>query len=137
MVRNIGAVFAGMVAGMMVNMAIVMLNSYVLFPMPEGTDFNDPVSMGAYIESLPAIAMVVAMVAHLGQSFVGGWVAARVGASRPMVLAMIVGVLSMLGGIANMMQLPTPAWFVIELPLYLVVAWAAGSIEVKRRAKAS
>lgn len=36
--RNAGAVIVGLVVGMMVNMALVMLNAYVLFPMPEGMD---------------------------------------------------------------------------------------------------
>jgi len=26
-----------------------------------------------------------------------------------------------------------PAWLMIELPLYLVVAWAEGNMEIKRR----
>ncbi len=72
--------------------------------------------------------------AHLGQAFVGGWVAARLGASRRMMLAMIVGVLSLAGGIANAIMLSTPMWTWIEMPLYLVVAWLAGRMELARRA---
>ena len=72
--------------------------------------------------------------AHLGQSFFGGLVAARLAASRPRVLALIIGVLSLVGGIANMMTIDGPAWMAIERPLYLAVAWAAGSIELRRRA---
>ncbi len=53
-----------------------------------------------------------------------------------MVLAMIIGVLSLIGGIMNAMSIPLPAWTYIEMPLYLVVAWFAGSLEVKRRASA-
>ncbi len=136
MIRNFLAVVAGLSAGMVVNMAIVTLNSTLLFPMPEGTDFNDPVAFGAYVASLPVAALLVAMLAHLGQAFVGGWVAARLAASRPMVLALLIGGLSLLGGIANAMQIPTPTWFYVEFPLYLVVAWLAGTIEVKRRARA-
>ena len=134
--RNIAAVLAGLVVGMIVNMAFVMLNSYVLFPMPEGTTFEDPALFGAYIETLPTAAFLVVLVAHLGQSFVGGWVAARLSSSHAMALAMIIGVLSLAGGIANMVQIPGPTWLMIELPLYLVVAWLAGRIELKRRAAA-
>jgi len=136
MIRNILAVIAGLAAGMAVNMALIMLNAHVLFPMPEGTDMSDPEQMNAYIATLPTAAFVVVLVAHLGQSFVGGWTAARIGASKPMVLAMIVGVLSLVGGVLNMMQLEHPTWMYVELPLYLVVAWLAGRIEQKRRASA-
>ena len=134
MFRNILAVVAGTAVGMAVNMALIMLNSKVLFRMPAGTDMYDPVQMNAYIASLPVAAFLVVIAAHLGQSFVGGWTAARLGASNPLVLAMIVGVFSLIGGLANMMQLEHPTWMYIEVPLYLVVAWAAGQLEIKRRA---
>ena len=42
MIRNILAVVAGLFAGMGVNMALVLVNGMVLFPMPEGMDMNDP-----------------------------------------------------------------------------------------------
>ena len=134
MARNIGAVIAGLIVGSIVNMALVLLNTLVLYPMPEGTDMYDPEQMNAYIATLPATAFLVVLVAHLGQSFVGGWVAARLGASHVMHLAMIVGVLTMLGGIYNLTQVDHPAWLYVEIPLYLVVAWFAGRIEQKRRA---
>ena len=75
--------------------------------------------------------------AHLGQSFVGGWVAARLAGSAPMRLALIVGALSLLGGIMNAMSIALPPWMYVEMPLYLVVAWAAGTLEVRRRAASS
>jgi len=137
MIRNVLAVFAGLAAGMVTNMALIMINAYVLFPMPAGIDMNDPVQMNAYIAPLPATAFILVLAAHLGQSFVGGWTAARLGASKPMVLALIIGVLTLAGGVMNMMQLELPTWMYVELPLYLVVAWLAGRIEVKRRAAAA
>jgi hypothetical protein len=47
---------------------------------------------------------------------------------------MIVGVLSLIAGITNAVMLSVPIWMWIEMPFYLVLAWAAGNIEVKRRA---
>ncbi len=135
MLRNVGAVLLGVFVGMCVNMALIMLNAHVLFPMPAGMDMNDPVQMNAYVATLPTVAFLVVLAAHLGQSFVGGWVAARLGTSHPMRLAMIVGLLALVGGIVNMMTIRGPQWFAIELPLYLVVAWLAGRVEVQRRAR--
>jgi hypothetical protein len=136
MIRNIVAVIAGLVVGMLVNMALVLLNVYVFFPMPPGTDMADPEQFNAYIATLPTAAFFLVLAAHLGQSFVGGWAAARIGSSRPMMLAMIVGVGTLAGGIINMMTVKGPTWMYIELPLYLVVAWLAGRMEVNRRAAA-
>ena len=133
MIRNIIAVVVGLIVGMIVNMALVMLNMQV-FPLPEGVDMMDPEQMKPVIRDMPAAAWILVFAAHLLQAFAGGWVAARLGASRPMMLAMIVGVLSLAGGVMNAVQLSTPAWTWIEMPLYLVAAWAAGRMEVTRRA---
>ncbi len=126
MVRNILAVVVGIAVGMTVNMALIQLNSLVLFPMPPGTDMNDPAQFNAYIADLPQTAFILVLLAHLGQSFVGAWVAARLGTSHRMKLAMIVGTVSLIGGVMAMSMIDGPDWLVIELPLYLVVAWLAG-----------
>jgi nitrate/nitrite transporter NarK len=94
---------------------------------------NDPEVFNAFMKGIPQRAFILPLVAHLSQSFVGGWIAARLGASRPMVLAMIVGALSLAGGIVAMTLLDGPNWMFIELPLYLVVAWFAGKMERDRR----
>jgi hypothetical protein len=122
-----------MVVGSVVNMAIIMTNMTVLYPMPEGLDMADSEAMTAYVATLPVMALLLVIVAHLGQASVGGWVAARLAGSHPMRLAMVVGTLSMLGGVANMFNIGGPAWMWVEMPLYLAVAYAAGRLEVKRR----
>ncbi len=132
MLRNVVAVLLGVFLGSALNMAIILTNMEI-FPGPEGLNFNDAEAMSAYIGSLPQTAFILPMVAHLSQSLVGGWIAARFGESRPMLLAMIVGVLTLIGGILNFMQLPAPLWMYVEIPLYLVVAYGAGTIEVQRR----
>jgi len=125
--RNICAVLVGLIAGMAFNMALVMLDS-LLYPMPEGLEFDDAEGMAIYIESLPLIALLIIMLAHVGQAFVGGLVAASISRTSPMLVAMIVGSLSLLGGIFNMMNMPLPAWMWVEAPLYLIAAYAAARI---------
>lgn len=122
------AVVIGLVIGMTVNMALIMLNSKVLFPMPKGLNMKDTEKFQAYLDTLPAPAFLVVMAAHLGQAFVGGLAAAWFGSSSPITLALIVGGISMLGGIMMMRTIKGPRWMLIELPLYLVVAYAAGVI---------
>ena len=134
MVRNILSVIFGLIIGMAFNMAVIQLNTSILFPMPEGTDMNDTAQFNEYLATLPAMAFIVTIVAHLGQSLIGAWVAARCGASRPMFLAMIVGVLSLAGGVMAMGMFEGPDWMIVELPLYLVFAWCAGRAESQRRA---
>ena len=133
MLRNIAAVIAGLVVGMIVNLALIQLNT-VFFPLPDGVDMTNTAQLKDAVQGMPAAAWILVIAAHLGQAFVGGWVAARLGASRWMMLAMIVGVLSLAGGIANAVMLSVPAWVWIETPFYLVAAWLAGRMELARRA---
>ena len=79
---------------------------------------DDTEAFNAYLETLPATAFLVVMAAHLGQAFFGGWTAARLGKSRPVMLAMIIGVLSPVGCIGHLMSIDTPARLMIALPLY-------------------
>lgn len=134
MLRNLAAVLAGLVVGSAVNMALITLNMFVLFPAPAGIDMGDPVAMNAYVAGLPASAFLVVMAAHLGQALVGGWVAARLG-SRPVRLAMIVGIATLVGGAVNLMTIRGPDWMFIELPLYPLLALLAGrSVQARRDA---
>ena len=133
--RTACAILVGLIAGMAFNMAIFKLN-LMLYPMPEGVTFDDPEAVAPYIEGLPVLALLIVMVAHLGQAFLGGWVAAKISKNSLMLAAMTVGVLSMLAGIYMILILPSPTWMWIEIPLYLVAAWIAGQIELKRRAAA-
>ena len=133
MIRSTLAVIIGLAVGMIFNMGMVVLNT-ALHPMPEGVDFNDAEGMSAYIATLPLMALVLIVVAHVGQAFIGGLVAAAIGRSASMVVAMIVGVISMLLGIANLMSMPLPAWMWIEMPLYLLAAWFAARIVLAWRA---
>ena len=132
MLRNAGAVIAGLVVGMSVNLALVQLNT-AFFPLPDGVDVTDAAQLRDAIRDLPAAAWILVFAAHLGQSFVGAWIAARLGASHWMTLAMIVGAVSLAAGIANAMMLSAPAWTWIEMPFYLVVARIAGRMETARR----
>ncbi|MDP6407894.1 MAG: hypothetical protein QGI46_00810 [Planctomycetota bacterium] len=79
-----------------------------------------------------APSLLVVIVAHLGQPFVGALVAARIAASRPMLLAMIMGSLALVASGINPTQLPGQVWMRIEVPLYLVVARCAAGTETRR-----
>ena len=133
MLRNFLAIIFGGILGMALNLGLIELNMS-FFPMSPGLDQNKPEDFNTYVSTLPASAFILVLAAHLGQSFVGGWIAARLGASRPMLLAMIIGILTLTGAIIMTIMTPDgPAWLTVELPLCLAVAWAAGRIEQKRR----
>lgn len=133
MLRNTVAVIVGLIAGNVWNMALIILNSKVLFPMDEGVDMQDSEQMRTYIASLPVQAFLVVLVAHVGQAGIGGWLAARMGRSRPELLAGIIGLLTLAGAAYNQVALDGPIWMWIDLPLIAAAAWYAGRIESNRR----
>ena len=125
--RDIFAVLVGWIVGMAANMGFVYVN-IVLHPMPDGVTFDGKEGFNAYIETLPLMAFLIILVAHLSQAFFGGLAAAKISKKRPTTVAMIIGVLSLIGGYINMQSIPLPTWMWIEMPLYLVAAWFAASL---------
>jgi hypothetical protein len=67
--------------------------------------------------------------AHAVGTFIGAYVAGRI-ASRKMLFAMLIGIIFLIGGIVNVLILPSPAWFsAVDLLLaYLPMAYLAGKI---------
>ena len=61
-------------------------------------------------------------------AFVGGLVAAWLCESHPVPLALVIGGVSLLGGVMMMRTVKGPKWMLIELPLYLVLAYVAAVI---------
>ena len=135
MARNVLSVVLGLIVGMAVNMGLITLNSSVLYPMPEGVTFEDTAGFQAYLDTLPTPAFLMVMAAHLGQALVGGWVAARLSASAPVRLALIVGAITLAGGVQMLLTVKGPVWMWAEVPLYLLLALLAGrSVEAARSA---
>ena len=126
------AVIVGVLVGGAVNWGIGNLN-VMFFPMPEGVTWQDTDAIIAWIKTLPQQAFILVLLAHLSQSFVGGFVAALIAKQNMMCVAMVVGAISMLAGIANMLMIPAPAWLWIEMPLYLVTAYFGAKIVMNIR----
>jgi len=132
-IRNILATLAGLVAGNVLNFALVMLNSSVLFPMPPGVDFNNQAGFAEYIRTLPVAAFLVVLAAHSAQAAGGTWLASRFAHTRGPVPAIVIGGLTALGSGLNMLSLPAPAWMWVDVPLNLLCAYGAWQLALKSR----
>lgn len=133
MLRSALAVVAGLVAGSIANMALITLNTSVLFPMPQGVSPDDPAAFSAYLASLPVAAFVLVLLAHSAQAGVGGAVAARIAAARPQLLALVVGGLTALGSVIMLTTVDGPAWMALDPLLNLACAYGAARWVVGRR----
>ena len=134
MLTNVLAVIIGIIAATAVCMGFYLVLWYLLN------------TYGSRPEIGPFMLMLLAggVVGPLARSFSGAWVAARLGSSRPMLLAMIVGMISLVGGAVTQVDLMSVTYIVgggifsflaiLSILLHLGAAWLAGFIEQKRRA---
>lgn len=67
----------------------------------------------------------------------GAGVAAGVAASRPMLLAMVIGVLTAAGSVMMLTMLPGPVWMWSDPVLNLAEAWGVAELVVRRKAAAT
>ena len=132
-VRNILALIIGLVAGSIVNMALVTLGARVI-PPPAGVDVSNVESMRASAHLLEAKHFVFPFVAHALGTLAGAFVAYRMAATRGAIPAFAVGVLFLAGGIAACFMIPAPAWFIALdlLGAYLPMAWLATRLGARR-----
>lgn len=130
--KNILAVLLGIIVGSIVNMAIVMFSGSII-PPPEGADVTTAEGLKESMHLFKPINFLMPFLAHALGTFVGALTTAFIAASHNVKLAMIIGVFFLLGGIASVFMLPSPAWFSItDIALaYLPMAYLGGKLGMK------
>lgn len=106
------AIVLGLFIGGAVNMGIIMVSSSVI-PLPEGVD---PTSMDSLIEGMHLFGpqhFIMPWLAHALGTLVGAFVAAKIARKHKQVIAIVIGVTFLVGGIMNVYMLPSPLWFTV------------------------
>jgi len=132
--RNILAVIAGAFAGSIVNMAIVTVSGAII-PPPEGADITTMEGLQDSLHLFEPKHFIMPFLAHALGTLVGAWLAALIAATRKMTVALVVGGLFLLGGIGNVLMLPSPVWFtVVDLvAAYIPMAYLGGKLAVRKK----
>ncbi len=127
--RNILAVVAGIIAGWIANMGIIMLSSSII-PPPEGVDPSNMESIKASMHLFEAKHFIMPFLAHAAGSFLGALVAATIAVSNKMRFAIGMGLFTMIGGVMAAFMIPAPSWFIaLDLVVaYIPMALLAGKI---------
>ncbi len=127
--RNVLAVIAGLVAGGVVNMALITLSPLVI-PPPEGVDVTSTEGLRAGIHLLRPRHFIMPFLAHALGTLVGAILAARLAATHKVPMAYVVGGFFLVGGIAASAMIPAPTWFkALDVVLaYLPMAWLGGRV---------
>ena len=123
--QNVGAFGVGLFAGCAVNIALITLNSKVLYPPPTGLDLEKSADLATYIASLPIPAFGTVFAAHWGQTVVAGLIATQLAVkpTSPMLWTQTMSCLTMMGSIASIQMLSAPLWTWIEIPFHPLLAW--------------
>lgn len=131
-VMNILAVAVGAVIAGLVVMLVQSIGHQVYGAVSEA-DMQDPEAMAELVASMPAGALWFVVASYAAGSFVGGLVAAFIGRSVQLRLALMVGVLFLIAGIMNLVAIPHPLWFsIVSLLVFLPAAWLGGRIGAGR-----
>ncbi|MEJ2595934.1 MAG: hypothetical protein P8100_12610 [bacterium] len=130
-IRNILAVILGIVLGGALNMGIITISDFII-PLPEGVDAT---SMESLINSMHLYEpkhFIMPFLAHALGTLVGAFIAALIAASRKMTIALIIGAFFLLGGILNILMLPSPVWFTLLdlIVAYFPMAWLGGLLGI-------
>lgn len=106
-VKNILAVLAGIIVGGALNMGIIMISGYII-PPPEGVDLTTMEGLKASMHLLEPRHFIMPFLAHALGTFAGASVAATIAVNHKMKFALGIGGWFLLGGLINIMMLPSP-----------------------------
>ncbi len=122
--RPVLAVLAGLIAGSLVNMGLIVLGGQVIAP-PAGADLTTAEGLKASMHLFAPRHFLFPFLAHALGTLAGALVATALTPARTTGPALVVGGLFLLGGIINAFMLPAPVWFIaLDLAVaYLPAAW--------------
>ena len=125
-IRSVLTVLAGaIVAGILI--ALVEAIGHLVYPPPPGVDPWDRESLRTAMESIPVGALVAVLLAWGVGTFAGSWLAARIAGRAGLAHGMVVGLLMLAAGVANMLMIPHPLWFWgAGVAVFPLTAWLGG-----------
>jgi hypothetical protein len=132
-VRNILAVIIGLIIGNVVNMTVISVG-HAIMPPPAGFDGNSMEGVASTIHLLQPLDFIVPFLAHALGPFVGVLAAMFIAASSHKTIAIIVGVLFLVGGIAANIMIPAPMWYrIVDMVFaYIPMAFLAWKVSGKK-----
>ena len=129
--RNVMAVIAGAILGSLANGFLIEISGKVI-PPPDGADVTTLEGLKASIHLFEPKHFVFPFLAHALGTLTGAFVAAKLAATHKMRIALGIGVLFLLGGIANCFMLPAPVWFmaVDVIVAYIPMGYLGGKLAI-------
>lgn len=132
-VKNILAVLAGIIVGSIVNGGLIFISSSII-ALPEGVNPMDPQSIADNMHLFENKHFIMPFLAHALGTLVGAFVAAKIAANNKMKFAIAIGCWFLLGGIYNVVMLPSPMWFnILDLVVaFIPMGYLGGKLAIKK-----
>ncbi len=132
--KNILGVFAGILLGSSLNMGIIMISGKII-PPPAGANLT---TMEGLIAAMPLMEpkhFLLPFLAHALGTLLGAWITALIVPKHKMNYALAIGALYLVGGIMNIIELPSsPLWFtIVDLVFaYIPMGYLAGRFALRK-----
>lgn len=110
--RNSLAAIAGLIIGGAVNMGIIMISGSII-PPPAGADVTTMEGLQESMHLFQPKHFLMPFIAHALGTLVGAVITAYFVVSEPKKWAFFIGCFFLLGGVSNVVMLPSPLWFSI------------------------
>ena len=136
LVKNIWAVVLGLIIGSLVNMGIIMISGSII-PPPQDADITTMEGLKSTMHLFEPKHFIFPFLAHALGTFIGAVVAAMIAATHKIKFSLAIGVVFLIGGIVNVIMLPSPIWFsILDLgAAYIPMGLIAGRLVVKSSKK--
>jgi len=133
-IKSILIVIASVFIGGFVNMGIIMISSSII-PPPEGADVTTMEGLKASMHLFGPKNFIMPFMAHALGTFVGAFLVSWMIPKHKMKFAIGVGAWNLIGGITNVILLPSPlAFTLIDLGLaYLPMAFLGGKLGMRMK----
>ena len=120
MIRKVTSIMFGLIIAITLVIVVQMIGNS-MFPVPPGTDFDDPASVRAMMESISPMALVMVIVSYVLGTFGGGLLASLIARETPMLFAAVIGAFVMLGAVLNLYAISHPLWFSVSAIVSIAV----------------
>jgi len=130
--KNTIAIIAGLVIGSIINLGIIMISSSTI-PPPNGADITTMEGLKETMHLFEPKHFLFPFLAHAIGTLIGAFAASKFAATKQRSMALIVGILFLIGGTINVFLLSAPMWFnatdliVAYIPMAIIGWKLAGS----------
>ncbi len=132
--KNTAAILVGIVIGSLVNMELINMSSSIIAP-PKGAIVTTVEGLKASMHLFQPKHFLFPFLAHALGTLVGAILSVLIASNDfKKRAAYIIGVVFLIGGITNVLMLPSPIWFTLVdlFGAYIPMSFIAYSIMVKK-----